>query len=148
MNNRWRWTLLLFACALAAVTHAADRPNIVIFFMDDMGYSDLRIDGALDARTSHLDRLEREGVRLTDCYAAAPVCTPTRAAFMTGRYQHRAGIEGVLAHAIGNTDRGLPATDVADPGERKDLAAGRADVLRRLDGKHRAWERQVAPAKP
>src|SRR5688500_11350165 len=100
---------LLLSAGVAA--RAAERPNIVVFFMDDLGYSDLRIDGALDVRTPNLDRLAREGVRLTDCYAAAPVCTPTRAAFMTGRYQHRLGLESVIAVSIGNTDQGLPSSE-------------------------------------
>jgi uncharacterized protein YdhG (YjbR/CyaY superfamily) len=57
------------------------RPNVIVFFMDDLGYGDLATYGATDVRTPNLDRLAREGVRLTDCYAAAPLCTPTRAAF-------------------------------------------------------------------
>ncbi|HEY0592365.1 MAG TPA: sulfatase-like hydrolase/transferase, partial [Thermoanaerobaculia bacterium] len=97
----------LVVFALVAAAAPAAPPNIVVFFMDDVGYADLRIDGAVDARTPNLDRLAAEGVRLTDCYAAAPVCTPTRAAFMTGRYQHRVGLEAVLASALGNADRGL-----------------------------------------
>ena len=107
MNKTLRACLLLLVCAVAVAAQAADRPNIVVFFMDDMGYSDLRIDGALDARTPNLDRFALESVRLTDCYAAAPVCTPTRAAFMTGRYQHRVGLEGVIAPSLGNGDQGL-----------------------------------------
>lgn len=98
---------MLALCAIPLIAQAADRPNIVVFFMDDLGYSDLRIDGALDVETPNLDRLARDGVRLTDCYAAAPVCTPTRAAFMTGRYQHRVGLETVIAPALGNADKGL-----------------------------------------
>ena len=98
---------VLLVCAMPFVASAADRPNIVIFFMDDLGYSELRSDGALDVETPNLDRLVTEGVRLTDCYAAAPVCTPTRAAFMTGRYQHRLGLEGVIAVSRGNGDKGL-----------------------------------------
>jgi arylsulfatase A len=115
MNKRILLALLLSAWATLPVTHAAERPNIVIFFMDDMGYSDLHIDGALDARTPNLDRFAKESVRLTDCYAAAPVCTPTRAAFMTGRYQHRVGLEGVIAPSLGNADTGLPATEPTLP---------------------------------
>lgn len=97
------------------VAEVVDRPNIVVFFMDDLGYADLRIDGAVDARTPHLDRFAREGVRLTNCYAAAPVCTPTRAAFMTGRYQHRVGLESVLAPSRGNGDQGLSPAEPTLP---------------------------------
>jgi arylsulfatase A-like enzyme len=84
------------------------RPNVIVFFMDDLGYGDLRSYGATDVRTPNLDRLGREGVRLTDCYAAAPLCTPTRAAFMTGAYQHRVGLEAVLTPR--NDQLGLSAS--------------------------------------
>src|SRR5688500_4706604 len=114
-NAASRWLLTLWIAAIPIGVHAGDRPNIVIFFMDDLGYSDLRIDGALDVRTPNLDRLAREGVQLTDCYAAAPVCTPTRAAFMTGRYQHRVGLETVLAASLKNTDQGLSPAEPTLP---------------------------------
>jgi arylsulfatase A-like enzyme len=58
-----------------------------------MGYADIGPYGATDIRTPRLDRLSREGVRLTDAYATAPICTPSRVALLTGRYQQRAGIE-------------------------------------------------------
>ncbi|HUP18449.1 MAG TPA: sulfatase-like hydrolase/transferase, partial [Gemmatimonadota bacterium] len=96
----------------------SNRPNVIVFFMDDLGYGDLPTYGATDVRTPNLDRLAREGVRLTDCYAAAPLCTPTRAAFMTGRYQHRAGLEGVITP---RDDRlGLSASETTLPGLLKE----------------------------
>jgi arylsulfatase A-like enzyme len=105
----------LTAALVLAQAPATDRPNIVVFFMDDLGYSELRSDGAVDVRTPHLDRLAARGVRLTQCYAAAPVCTPTRAAFMTGRYQHRVGLENVIAPALKNQDQGLSAAEPTLP---------------------------------
>ena len=102
-----RLALAFIASLVAFHADAAGRPNIIIFFMDDLGYGDLRIYGATDVETPHLDKLARDGVRLTDCYAAASVCTPTRAAFMTGRYQQRVGLESVLAPSIGNAEQGL-----------------------------------------
>ena len=69
--------LLLFAALLPAAFAAAPRPNVVLIMSDDMGYSDLGCYGARDIRTPHIDRLAREGVRFTDFYANAPVCTPT-----------------------------------------------------------------------
>jgi arylsulfatase A-like enzyme len=101
------FALALLASLFAFAAHAGRAPNIIIFFMDDLGYGDLRVYGATDVATPHLDKLAREGVRLTDCYAAASVCTPTRAAFMTGRYQQRVGLESVLAPSLGNADQGL-----------------------------------------
>lgn len=71
----------------------ASPPAIVFVLVDDMGYADLGCQGATDIRTPHADRLAREGLRFTDFYANAPVCTPTRCGFMTGRWQQRVGLE-------------------------------------------------------
>ena len=70
------------------------RPNIVVIVADYMGYSDIEPYGAADVRTPHLKRLAAEGTRLTNAYASAPVCVPSRAALLTGVYQQRLGIEG------------------------------------------------------
>lgn len=75
---------------------ARRKPNIIFVLVDDLGYADIGSYGARDVRTPHLDRLAREGVRLTDCYSNGPVCTPTRAAFITGRYQQRVGLEWAI----------------------------------------------------
>lgn len=75
-----------------AVLLAADRPaNIVLIVSDDQGYHDLGSFGATDVRTPHLDQLAREGTRLTSFYVAWNACTPSRAAFLTGRYPQRNG---------------------------------------------------------
>lgn len=84
------------------------RPNVVLIITDDVGYGDFGAYGATDIRTPHVDRLAREGVKLTDFYAA-PVCTPTRASLITGRYQQRVGLEEALPSA-GPRDRGLLPT--------------------------------------
>jgi arylsulfatase A-like enzyme len=80
--------------------HSADapRPNIVFVLLDDMGYADLGCMGAKDIKTPHIDRLASEGLRFTDFYANAPVCTPTRTAFITGRWQQRLGLEWALGY--------------------------------------------------
>jgi arylsulfatase A-like enzyme len=94
--------LLGLAGCQAAPPPASARPNIVFVLVDDMGYGDLGCTGARDIATPHIDRLAREGVRFTDFYANAPVCTPTRAAFMTGRWQQRVGLEWALGYtAVG-----------------------------------------------
>jgi arylsulfatase A len=74
----------------------AVKPNVVMILVDDMGYADIGSYGATDIRTPNLDRLRREGVKLTDFYSNGPVCTPTRAAFITGRYQQRVGLEWAI----------------------------------------------------
>jgi len=67
------------------------KPNIVFILADDLGYGDLGCYGAKDIRTPRLDRLAREGVRFTQFYSNGPECSPTRTAFLTGRYQQRVG---------------------------------------------------------
>jgi arylsulfatase A-like enzyme len=71
---------------------AADRPNIVFVLADDLGWAELGCYGNTFNETPHLNRLAREGVRLTQAYAAAPVCSPYRAALLTGQYPARVGL--------------------------------------------------------
>ena len=92
---------LCFVCGLIALSLSAPdaqvpRPNIVMFIMDDLGYGDLGSYGAPDAKTPNIDRLAREGVKLTDFYANHANCSPTRTGFIMGRYQQRYGIESPL----------------------------------------------------
>jgi arylsulfatase A len=73
-------------------TEPAPRPNFVVILCDDLGYGDLGCYGHPAIRTPHLDRLAAQGMRLTDCYAAAPVCSPSRAGLLTGRTPSRLGV--------------------------------------------------------
>ena len=68
------------------------RPNFVVIFIDDMGYGDIGPFGSTLNDTPHLDRMAAEGMRLTSFYSASPVCTPSRAALMTGSYPKRVGL--------------------------------------------------------
>src|SRR5687768_18397339 len=103
--------LLLVALALVVMPGvsgrlaAQSRPNIVLIVADDLGYGDLGSYGAPDVKTPNLDRLAREGVRLTDFYANGATCTPTRAALISGRYQQRVELERPLGSGV---DTGLP----------------------------------------
>src|SRR5687767_5739042 len=74
---------------LDALLRQPRRPNILFIMCDDLGYGDLGITGRTDYATPALDALAREGVRFTQAYSAAPVCTPTRVALNTGRYPAR-----------------------------------------------------------
>lgn len=74
----------------------ATGPNIIILFMDDMGYGDLSCYGALDILTPHLDRMAAQGVRLTNFLSGQAVCSASRAALLTGCYPNRIGITGAL----------------------------------------------------
>ncbi|MBM3474978.1 MAG: sulfatase [Armatimonadetes bacterium] len=76
---------------------AHERPNFVIFYTDDQGYGDLSCMGATDFRTPHLDALAASGVRFTDWYSNSPVCSPSRASLLTGRYPVHAGVRSILA---------------------------------------------------
>ncbi len=71
-------------------------PNIVIFLADDLGYDDLSCYGSRAHRTAHLDALAAGGMRFTDCHSNGIMCSPSRAALLTGRYQQRSGVEFVL----------------------------------------------------
>ena len=81
-------------------------PNFIVFLTDDQGYGDLSCMGATDFCTPHLDRLAREGVRFTDWYSNSPVCSPSRASLLTGRYPGNAGVRSILAGH--RTATGLP----------------------------------------
>ena len=71
-------------------------PNIVILLADDLGYGDLAFTGAPDVQTPNLDRLAAQSVNFTHAYCNGPVCSPTRAALLTGRYQQRSGMDNVI----------------------------------------------------
>jgi arylsulfatase A len=107
--------IALLAFGLSA---AARQPNVVIIFADDLGYGDLGCYGHPTIRTPHLDRMASEGIRFTQFYSAAEVCTPSRAALMTGRYPVRSG----MAH---NQFRVLRAVST---GTWLDLKGGRMKV--------------------
>ena len=105
--------------AATAVPRAPTRPNVILIMTDDMGYADLGSYGATDIKTPNLDRLARDGARLTDAYANGVLCSPTRAALISGRYPQRSAIETALGsgrHARPRGDRHIAA---ATPQERR-----------------------------
>ena len=79
--------------ALCSTLFAAERPNIIIFLADDLGYADVGFNGCEDIPTPHIDSIAEKGVRFTDGYANHQVCSPSRAGLLSGRYQHRFGFE-------------------------------------------------------
>ncbi len=90
-------------------------PNLIIIFTDDQGYGDVGCYGAIDIKTPRLDRMAREGVRFTDFHTASPVCTPARAAILTGCYAKRVGLNLVLyaKHDISLNPDEVTIADVA-----------------------------------
>lgn len=91
-----RLLALLLLVASAAMAAAADRPNIVLIYADDLGYGDVSCYGASTISTPHVDRLAQEGLRFTDGHAAAATCTPSRYAMLTGEYAWRKPGTGIL----------------------------------------------------
>ncbi len=87
----------------AACAPALEKPNILLIIVDDLGYGDLSSYGAKDLRSPHIDRLMAAGIRFDSFYANCPVCSPTRAALLCGRYQELVGVPGVVrTHAANN----------------------------------------------
>ena len=95
-----RWLALLLSTFVIQHSSFSASPNIVFILADDFGYGDLGCMGGTDIATPNIDRLAVEGVKFTDFYANAPVCTPTRTGFMTGRWQQRCGIEFAFGYQV------------------------------------------------
>ena len=108
--------LLILLCAAAPlrVTQAAEaaRPNFVVFVADDMGWGDSATYGHPLIQTPNLDKLASQGVKLTQCYSAAGVCSPSRSAILTGRTPYR---NGVWRHLSGNHEAHLRASEITYP---------------------------------
>ncbi|QDV52591.1 sulfatase-like hydrolase/transferase [Gimesia fumaroli] len=81
---------------IAAVRAPGDQPNLIVIMVDDMGYAGVSCFGNPYFKTPEIDRLAKEGLKLTDFHSSGTVCSPTRAGLLTGRYQQRSGIEAVI----------------------------------------------------
>jgi len=92
ISRRLLGTFATLLLAAIANTHAANKPNVVLIFIDDMGWGDVGCYGNQFIETPHIDRLANEGVRFTDFYAAGPTCSATRCAVQSGQNQARIGI--------------------------------------------------------
>ena len=87
---------VLLASALASCAHAEERLNIIVILADDLGWADLGCYGSKYHRTPALDAMAKSGLRFTNAYASAPVCSPSRAALLTGKTPARLGITTFL----------------------------------------------------
>ncbi len=111
MSNTKHLLWFVLAIGLAAVVHAAQKqPNVIVILTDDQGTVDAGCYGSDDILTPHMDALAKRGVRFTQFYAAAPVCSPSRAGLLTGRYPVRAGMPGNAPSEKGKP--GMPASEV------------------------------------
>ncbi len=121
--------LFLLALVLPLVCAAA-APNIVVIMADDLGWRDLHGYGNELVETPHLDQLAREGMKFTDAYAAAPVCSPTRAAMMTGQSPARLHLTN---HAPGNPDGfALPGANLHEAEWTRHLSLSAVTISERL----------------
>ena len=100
--------LILFLSALVSFckTPSATRPNVIVIFIDDMGYSDFSCFGG-QVETQHIDRLAAEGIKFTNFYVNSPICSPSRVALTTGQYPHRWRITSYLNNRRDNKRRGM-----------------------------------------
>lgn len=115
MNKVLSISLVLVALILwlfPIATVAAERPNIIIIFADDLGYGDLACFGHPDFKTPRLDRMAEEGARLTNFYVPMPYCAPSRGSILTGRYPFRHGVVRNPCPDAGINDIGLPKSEV------------------------------------
>src|SRR5690349_1619995 len=105
MNLKWQWFLVsVLAATVLMASQAAERPHIVVILADDLGWGDVGFHGS-DIKTPSIDQLAMAGARL-EAFYVQPVCSPTRAALMTGRYPMRHGLQvGVVRPWA---DYGLP----------------------------------------
>lgn len=109
----WMLTVVLFVmlahCTPPNKELKTTPPNVVLIFMDDLGYGDLSVYGATGYKTPHLDQMSSEGMRFTSFYAAQAVCSASRAGLLTGCYPNRIGIQGAL---FPNAKKGINPDEV------------------------------------
>lgn len=116
-----RWTAALFLTAACVASPSpqmaiseklptgAQPPNIIIIMADDLGWGDISLNGASLIKTPNIDRIGQEGIQLTDFYAGSNVCSPSRAALLTGRYPIRSGMQHVI---FPHSQDGLPTDEI------------------------------------
>ena len=88
---------LLTLALVGTTARAAERPNVIVFLVDDMGWMDCGAYGSKYYETPHMDRFAKRAMRFTDAYAQ-PLCSPTRASLLTGKYSARHGITSATGH--------------------------------------------------
>jgi uncharacterized sulfatase len=106
-KNLLAFFVLAIVPFVASFGKSAERPNIVLVFIDDMGWGDLSCFGNQQAQTPHIDRLAREGIRFEQFYVTSPICSPSRTAISTGQYPQRWRITSYLSHRKHNEQRGM-----------------------------------------
>jgi arylsulfatase A-like enzyme len=105
----WCIMLLLMGCAQPPV--ATNPPNVIIILADDLGYADVGFNGCQDIPTPNIDRIAQQGVTFTNGYVTYPVCGPSRAGLITGRYQDRFGFGRNPLFAPKDSTQGVPTSE-------------------------------------
>jgi len=112
MNRGWLSLVSLLVPAALAAAAPPDKPNVLILYVDDLGYADIGVTGGRDVPTPNIDSLAHNGVRCTTSYVSGCVCSPSRAGLMTGRYQQRFGFDA-NAEGIRKAEEQPRALDLA-----------------------------------
>jgi len=103
---------LLLSLAFTSPPNAlADRPNLIVIMADDLGYADVGFNGCQDIPTPHIDSIAAGGIKFTSGYVSYSVCGPSRAGFITGRYQQRFGFERNPQYRPADSNMGLPLSE-------------------------------------
>ena len=113
-----RLFICFLICAIPVMQQAqsGQLPNIIFFLADDLGYGELGCQGNPEIPTPNIDALAANGVRFTNGYVTGPVCSPSRAGLLTGRYQNRFGyVHNVIGYENENPDIGLPLEETTLP---------------------------------
>jgi len=121
MLNRRQLLRVAAGAALPAFAQARRPANYVVIVADDLGIGDLACYGAGDVKTPHLDKLAADGIRFTDWHAGSPVCSPSRASLLTGKYPQNCGIPQILFSKPGAQVPGLRKGETTLPGELRKL---------------------------
>ena len=135
--------LVLWAISVAAaVSTFAAPPNFVVLLFDDTGYADLGMTGGTLVPTPAIDSIASDGVTFTNGYVTASVCSPSRAGFLTGRYQQRYGHEFNLSGKTESAGLGLPtdAVTIAEIAKSRGYRTGPAQLLGSEDEHRVIWE--------
>jgi arylsulfatase A-like enzyme len=120
--RRWFFALMLVGFWDAAAFSRS--PNVVIFYADDMGIGDVGAYYSKDIKTPNIDALARSGVRFTNYYSAAPICSPSRAALLTGRYPARAGVPTNVSSVPGAPGMPTEQLTIAEVARTQGYATG------------------------
>jgi len=127
--------LSLLGCTRLFAKVVSKRPNFLFLFADDLGYGDLGCYGHPFMKTPNLDRLAEQGMKFTDFYAPAPICSPSRAAILTGRFPYRLGVYHLAGNNVHLRDREVTIAEVLKKAGYQTFFAGKWH-LGMLDGRH------------